>query len=675
MVWRCLSAEPSDAALQLASKFWAALQDQTDNGIQHAQQIAYVFGADKHTPCGLTLHEAERWQMLGTQQGDGTVTWASGKLTGLANTWFMPVDHARLTCDKRYFNAITALLLTGKTDALTQQLPSTSRGMRSVYPYEPRPVLRPSNEELEMAFFRTTPQRELNQDLAQALQVSVYAMDLRFTQHPIICGHYLADGIAGTEAQIDQHLLDGALTQRSRLGIYAGDSGTNTIVLKARSPEDRKRGTRHGAIIVGLGEWNTITAQTIAETVRDGVLEYLLYSAEHDVALDSDSIIKPLILNSLLVGYNSTAHISIVSSIDAIVRGVCAANQQFRNTKLKPGLCVGELRFVEFFLDTAITAAHAVRELPLRVEKDLERLEARVIPASELKFYKEAPRQRLSERSAGGYWARLMITNDDDTAETNAIAKKLKYVFLSERARAEAIEHMRQPGLIEALIREQVTKPSYDADVCRTLFQLMIPLDFKTAARQTEQLLLVLDAYTANLPWEMLQADDEPLALKMAMVRQLVALRYRKTVRGSLKNTACVIGNPATTGFFRHYPVDNQPRSPTGDGSLASLRGATEEAHAVAQALRTANYAVETLYPASPNAAPEHTAIQVFNTLFKRPYRILMIAAHGVVGIVGKDGVERSGVVLSDGVMITAAEVGQMEAGAGFGVPQLLPFG
>jgi hypothetical protein len=51
----------------------------------------------------------------------------------------------------------------------------------------------------------------------------------------------------------------------------------------------------------------------------------------------------------------------------------------------------------------------------------------------------------------------------------------------------------------------------------------------------------------------------------------------------------------------------------------------------------------------------------VFNTLFKKPYKILMIAAHGEVNVKGLDGKARTGVVLSDGVMLTAAEVGQME--------------
>ena len=55
------------------------------------------------------------------------------------------------------------------------------------------------------------------------------------------------------------------------------------------------------------------------------------------------------------------------------------------------------------------------------------------------------------------------------------------------------------------------------------LFQLMVPHDFKDAARQLDQVVLVVDSTTANLPWELMLADDptrtdgdkRPLALRM----------------------------------------------------------------------------------------------------------------------------------------------------------------
>ena len=40
------------------------------------------------------------------------------------------------------------------------------------------------------------------------------------------------------------------------------------------------------------------------------------------------------------------------------------------------------------------------------------------------------------------------------------------------------------------------------------LFQLMVPHDFKDAARQIDRVVLVVDSYTANLPWELMLADD-----------------------------------------------------------------------------------------------------------------------------------------------------------------------
>jgi hypothetical protein len=140
----------------------------------------------------------------------------------------------------------------------------------------------------------------------------------------------------------------------------------------------------------------------------------------------------------------------------------------------------------------------------------------------------------------------------------------------------------------------------------------------------------------------------------------LVSTRFRKSVVASNLKTACVIGNPATTGFHHHFVTDKVLK-PEDDGSLMSLSGAVREARQVTQVLRDNDYSIETLYPKNAQSPPHHSAIDVFNVLFKKPYRILMIAAHGEVNIRANDGKARTGVVLSDGVMLTAAEVGQME--------------
>ncbi|MCU0692867.1 MAG: hypothetical protein MUF54_15825, partial [Polyangiaceae bacterium] len=91
-------------------------------------------------------------------------------------------------------------------------------------------------------------------------------------------------------------------------------------------------------------------------------------------------------------------------------------------------------------------------------------------------------------------------------------------------------------------------------DLSRTLFQLMVPLDFKEAARQADALALLVDDYTANFPWELLTADDAPLVTRTAIVRQFVSTNWRKRVRSTVDKTAHVIGNPSTEGFAKAFP-------------------------------------------------------------------------------------------------------------------------
>ena len=91
----------------------------------------------------------------------------------------------------------------------------------------------------------------------------------------------------------------------------------------------------------------------------------------------------------------------------------------------------------------------------------------------------------------------------------------------------------------------------------------MVPQDFKDAARQLDRIVLVLDGYTANLPWELMLADQEPLAVRAHMIRQLSSSRFRRQVRQSLQPLAYVIGNPSTENFFKMFPF---PESTTRRG-------------------------------------------------------------------------------------------------------------
>ena len=225
--------------------------------------------------------------------------------------------------------------------------------------------------------------------------------------------------------------------------------------------------------------------------------------------------------------------------------------------------------------------------------------------------------------------------------------------MLSTRARAETVWQRRQPGLVEDIISKQRHNPGYDRQLGHTLFQLMVPLDFKSTVREQSRLLLVLDAYTANLPWELLQVDGEALVLRTRMIRQLATSHYRPTIRTANSNAVCIIVNPNTHGFNKRFPGKFE--------QLDDLEGAVREAAAIEQSLRKVGWNDIVITP------PDREALDVFNVLFERPYRVLVIGAHGLFEAEAKDGRAYTGVVLSDGLLITAVEISQMEV-----VPELV---
>ena len=135
------------------------------------------------------------------------------------------------------------MLRKGCTEKLERKTPRTRSATGRSYRYDAGPTLQPGAEDLVLSFFGGRPMRETAVDETQLLEVKVRAMDLRFAQHPVMCGHYHDDSIAGAEKLIDDHLVKGALTQRERLGIYAGELGINTIVLNPRTVEERVRGS------------------------------------------------------------------------------------------------------------------------------------------------------------------------------------------------------------------------------------------------------------------------------------------------------------------------------------------------------------------------------------------------------------------------------------------------
>lgn len=730
---KALCGRPSQARLEEARAGWDAIADTRWVG-QAPERIAYVFGQADNTPCGV-LEQTRGGKptglvMRGTPQGDGSVTWAGGDLPGLPaeRKWLMPVDHMGLASTRRYFEEIEALLASGSPRTLGRLPATRGDAAAEVRSYRAGPPEGyPSAPEATARILGGRLRPVVRRPRGNEIQVAVQAMDLRFLQQPVLCGHYRGDPIAAAEGVIDRHLVNGALSHRQRLGIHSGELGNATIVLMPRTPEERRRHSGRGAVIVGLGEMGHLDADGVTQAVRAGVLRYLLHASDRHVeecleqpdapaggpAAVADGLLR-LSLASLLIGSNSAAGLDVADATRAITLGVLQANREFdqgaerRNARRA---IVAELTFVEVYLDTAIAAARAVQGLGGRLEAELKRLGYTLKPAATL-TRGAGFRQRLQAAPFTDYWPRLVVCDADadastcgpdciaprvqlpiprdalrrilslyghadevrdgrlpiptglDVAPTTHYAERIKFIYMGERARAESIVQQRQPGLVETFTRSALSGPdstaySRERGFGSTLFQLLVPSEFKAAARKTSNLILMVDEATANLPWEMLETDGAPMVENTRVIRQFITPRFRREVVRTDGLTACIIANPGTEGFHAQFGgPDWRPRSgPDGQpeaDSLADLPGSAQEGEAIRGILEGAGYQIA-------YAPPESRAADVFTRLFAQPCRVLAITAHGIFGRKAADGSYRSGVVLSDGLLLSAAEIGLME--------------
>jgi CHAT domain-containing protein/pimeloyl-ACP methyl ester carboxylesterase len=660
-----VAALPSRAALDEGKWLWE--RDGAATPVlpeHHRDKTFYVHGCAPLTACGLEKVDG-RWKMIGTAEGDGTVTWKSGAIDGIGRRYFMPALHGDLADTDEYFGALDELLRTGATAGLMDTPPAV-RDIKAIKPiaYEAGPPRYPMPEEAAHPLMGRSKHKGLQAPLT-TLKVKVKAMDLRFVTQPIMVGHYEQDTISGAESIIDRDLVDHALSERYNLGLYAGPVGTAVVVLRPPNDAERLRGSLCGAVVTGLGKYDgTLAANTLTEAVRAGALRYLLEYVDCSGRRSGE-----VALSALLLGYNSTANLTISDSVEALVRGVAEANVKFKQST-GDSLSIGALEIVELYLDSAISAMHALTDLAVKLNRSIDQLGVRLEVPQELDRGMGI-RQRLDDSRVIAHWPRMIVTNaeaggDDFSRESagaprreegatmrpqTAIAERLRFVHVGQRARAETIVQQRQPGLLETLVARQIQVHSYQPEFCRALFQLMVPHEFKDAARRLARIVLVLDGYTANLPWELMLADQEPLAVRASIIRQLSSSTFRRHVRQTLQPVAYVVGNPSTENFFKMFPhPDRQPA----DG-LDSLAGAEEEAEVVVEALSRQGYQVES------SIGQGHSALDVLTTLYQQPYRIVHIAAHGLFEAPAADGLARTGVVLSDGLLLGAAEISQME--------------
>ncbi|MGD8438899.1 MAG: CHAT domain-containing protein [Holophagae bacterium] len=564
-----------------------------DGQVPDRGHMVYVAGWHRQTPFKVRT-DGDEIRFIATAMGDGRVPWATGLLPGVP-TYYVAVDHGDLADHSPAFPGLLDLLRRGRTDQLASEPPAVSRRAPEAaveMPSDPVTVF-PDADELEAAAIGAEAGRTAQRPAAP-LRTAVVHGNLSFSRHVVAVGHYHDDTIVGAEAHLDR-CLDGRLDLRRRLGVYPGAIGSSQVILN--DPGE----LLPGALVIGLGQVGGLTRSRLAESVAAAAASYALECAEC-AAVGGSASPKPAAISALLIG-SSEAGIGVRDSVHALVEGVLRANGALEESDLGSGARIAELDIIELYLDRAVQAIHALRQLQSRSDLDLDidiEPSVRTSPGG---------LRRVFVSDTTSWWRRIQVERRADDDPT------LVFTDMANRARADITMVPDHRELLDGFIRSAMTEGAWDAPRASAMFELLLPNELKHSISDERDLLVMVDELAAGYPWELMHdpssGDGRPFVVRAGMIRQFITgFGSSHPVTGS-RDTALVIGDPVT--------------------AIGELPGARREARSVAQRLEAFGFAVSSVI--GPDArdgldADQHS--EVVAALFAGPYRIMHIAAHGL---------------------------------------------
>ena len=646
-----------EAVLRAAVATWTLLL----NAAPDPKTMVYVAGCQRATVNGYEVVDDERRSpgkridFIATPEGDGTVTWASGKLAGVPMFYAPDTAHDELcknADDRRLFRGYVELLTTGKTDQLSMTPPNVARGVGGealtfVLPPLPASDDIPDERAVRgLGFGNSRPPRRLAAaPVSSVIEVSLRHGDLAYARHAVLVGHYLGDTIVSAEFALDQR-LHGALRRRRDLGLYPGASGSYAVFFN--EGVDLKP---VGALVVGLGQVGELSPGLLETGVRDAMLDHALQVMHRpDLAPPEDP--QPqggprrARVSCLLVGTGAGA-LRVRDSIEAMLRGALAANRKLEAAELDHKVLIDRIEILEVYEDVALGAA-----------RDLAAVLDSAVLGPSLRWNRrtleegEGRRQRPRFNTDAAWWQRLEIVLD-------AHGDRLRFIATTDRARAEESLAAGQLRLAEAFIAQACGSAVANADVAKTLFEMLLPNRLKESSPDQRDLVLLLDEASARFPWEMLEDrwshTGRPPAVGGGLLRQLKTQEFRAPAAHAYENTVCVVGNPNLDGW-ELFP---------------DLPGARREAELVSRVFSERGFATLPLIDEKADA--------ILGGLHSKAWRVLHLAGHGAheftldavspaptveapIEVSGAPPTARvvSGMVIGRGVFLTPGDVDQV---------------
>ena len=562
-------------------------------------RIIYVAGKDEETIESYTLEKGVL-KFHATAAGDQSVTWYSG-IPSLINKqtslYYTQASHGSLAKKPFMFQGIKDLLDTGTTNSTDfSRTPPVIVASQRSFESKERFKFEAGESHIESDVLGLDMFANMEDSNTPILKVSVSKGDLMFASYPVMIGHFVSDGLYSAELVANRY-LDDALKLKHALGLYPGTVGTSDFFRDANNRNDF-----NGCIVVGLGQSELLNPNQLTISVEKAVENHLLVHFKND--LQKKTTNKKIGLTTLIMGAGYGG-MPVESSCRAIMQGVINANQKVTALTQIQELYIEELEFIELFEDKSIACFNSLSSL---IQGNSDGMNI-AWAAKTIKCLPGA-RKRLLSDSVNGWWQRLSVVAENITGKDVADVKTLTFYSGTNAAREEKNELRDNINLIETLIQDISDKRQWSYAKAKTIFELLIPVNFKENIRRNAPILWVLDKYTAAFPWELLQTgkeNEKPLCITAGMIRQLATAEYRVNPVLVRNNRALVIGDPDLKGLTK----------------ARQLQGAVREAVEVCEVLKkSAQLDVEG--PLVNTGSDE-----ILVAMFKTDYKILHIAAHG----------------------------------------------
>lgn len=563
-------------------------------------QIFYIAGNDDKTDFNLKEGKDEIC-CDHIENGDGTVTWLEGIPQEFKpeNIFYVDTKHQRLLDDSSTFENILKLISTGYTNLSKNPLKGKVRsGKKGTIP----PVY--DGNKINSNIIRNNLNQIFDQDFVtkthdfDLINVSISHGDLTFGTGPIIVGHFSGEYITKAERVLDI-ALDYALTRRFTNKVYPGAVGTSLFILRAQYKKPI------GTLVVGLGNQFDLTGFTLSNTIKDGIINAYF---QHKEAFCLTEVPFPDTWTSLLIG-TAFGNLTIATSIKSIITGVEMANKQIQehdNSNEVFGNTIKNVEFIEIYNDKAYSVYYALAQFHKDGFLNLVDKKIRIKPGA---------MNNLSIDYGIEGWNRLTIRGlkkcplqlSECSKNTTSLTFDLNIGIAKEESKEVFINKDLIDKLLFELVRENETLKYWDKKISKTLFERLIPQDFKTNIRMQYNLVMNLDIASAIYPWELIQdtsLTEKPLCVTAGLIRQLNTPNCGQAKTYAEGNSILVIGDPI---------LDSQV--------FSQLSGAEIEAKNVVALFENQAYEVESVI--------SKRDYEIFQELYSKPHRIIHVAAHG----------------------------------------------